>query len=104
MGSPWQHKVTKALDGGLSIDRVHAVFSELAFSADWICFCSVLKSGRGGGGGKEQPNRLKKKLLEPAQVVRNPSYFKEEKCNSLLDNNKLDLLFIGVSAHTPGTS
>jgi hypothetical protein len=31
------------------------------------------------------------------------SYFKEEKCILLLDN-KLDLLFVGISAHTPGTS
>lgn len=31
------------------------------------------------------------------------SYLKEEKCILLLDN-KLDLLLVGISPHTPGTS
>lgn len=106
MDIQWWQRMTKVLDDSCGTNRVHAVLKNL-FPAAWICFHSIFESGSGGGGDKEQPNRLKKKssysLLYAASRTHSSgksSCYKEEKCFSLL-GNKLDWQFISIYFQHP---
>lgn len=106
MGSPWQHRMTIALDGGHCINRVRAVFQSWRPQQLGSVFKEVAV---GVGVVRNNQTGWKRSRLIPSYAAAGTrssgktSYFKGEKCISLLDD-KLDLLFISLSPTSPGTS
>lgn len=55
--------MTKVLNDSYALNRVHAVLKNLCSQQIESVFHSIFKSGSGGGGDKEHPNRLKKDII-----------------------------------------